>query len=132
MRNNLFVHEGNAIILRDAQNGNYVGIAFARLVKGVPEFATFSSRVTEQSPYEYCLLYIVESLTVGLREKGFNVTAPIPLRDSNRALITGDGEHYAIGVAGGKFHYACRDEGNVSDEMMALALSKKMRCPDRE
>lgn len=132
MNHDMFVHEGNAIILRDLLKGNYVGIAYVRTVNGAPEFATFSSIVNDDNPYQYCLLFIIESLTVGLREKGFSINAPVILREGNRAMITGDGEHYAVGVNNGTLHYACRAEGLVSDDMMALALARKMRCPDRK
>lgn len=132
MKHTMFKHEGNAIILHDWQKNAYVGIAYVRTVNGAPEFATFSSKVTSENPYQYCLLFIIESLTVGLQDRGFVMTAPIPLQERNRAMITGDGEGYAVGVADGRLHYACRAEGLVSDDMMALALARKMRCPDRE
>lgn len=131
MKHNLFVHAGRAIILKDIQQDNYVGLAYVTRKDGKPEFASFAAKVSKDSPYQYTMLYIIQSLTVGMQERGVPIEDPIPLRDCNRAMITGDGGHYAIGVQNGKLHYTCAEEGFVSDAMMAMALAKKMRCPDR-
>lgn len=127
----LFTYPGNACILKDFENDTYVGIAYCFKAKGCPVFATFSARVSEDRPFEFCLLWITESLEQGLKQKNREPTTAICYRDANRAIITGDGQHYAIGVSGGSLHYACPEEGLVTDDDLSRELSKKMRCTDR-
>ena len=128
MSNTYYVHPGNAIILKDYLRNVYVGIAYIQRHNNVPEFCTFASAVDAESPYEYCLLFITESLRIGAEMRGKELTAPVVIRDCDRAMITGDGEHYAVGVSGGKLNHACRAEGIVSDDDMAAHLERKMKC----
>lgn len=131
-KHGLFIHEGNAIILIDREKNAYVGIAFAEKVGDNPIFATISTKTSYNQDYRQSLLFIADSLQQGLEEEGFKLTKPVVIRDSNKALITGNGERYAVGVGSGTFSYACRAEGVVTDEMMVEVLKSKMRCQDRD
>jgi hypothetical protein len=131
----MFTTPGEKIILYDAGQKMYVGIAYVGHKGTEPEFATYACGISKTNSYLDCMEEIYKALDIA-QDMRLGDGAPIfseysaIVHKADRAMVTVEGNHYAVGVKNGKFHFAVPEAKDVSDEELEEMLESKMGCSD--